>query len=171
MLPKRFLPLIVLLGCLLTACSTVPDTKTHYDPASLRFSGKQALATEAEFVEQFPYRHSGAPNNKLAAEWLRDRFTSQGLDCTTDEWEIVNYSQPVQLRNVVCELDGESPQQILVVAHHDQSPDTIQGADNDGSGIAILLQLAEILASEPTPRYSLVVSSQYSGAAPVLTDF
>jgi hypothetical protein len=65
----------------------------------------------------------------------------------------------VELRNVVCELAGESPQQILVVAHHDQSPDTIQGADNDGSGIAILLQLAKIFASEPTPRYSLVFVS------------
>jgi hypothetical protein len=81
MLAKRFLPLIVLVGCLLAACSTVPDTKTHYDPASLRFSGKQALATEAEFVEQFPYRHSSAPNNRRAAEWLRDRFTNYGLSC------------------------------------------------------------------------------------------
>lgn len=159
MLPKHFLPLISLLGCLLAACSTVPDTKTHYDPASLRFSGEQALTTEAQFVEQFPYRHSGAPNNRLAAEWLRDRFTSYGLDCAIDEWEIVNYSQPVQLRNVVCGLAGESPQQILVAVHHDQSPDTIQGADNDGSGIAILLQLAEIFASEPTPRYSMVFVS------------
>jgi len=159
MLPKPFLPLIVLLGCLLAACSTVSDTKTHYDPASLRFSGEQALASEAEFVGQFPYRHSGAPNNRLAAEWLRDRFTSYGLDCAIDEWEIVNYSQPVPLRNVVCEMAGESPQHILVVAHHDQSPDTIQGADNDGSGIVILLQLAEIFASEPTPRYSLMFVS------------
>jgi hypothetical protein len=159
MLPKRFLPFTVLLGCVLAACSTVPDTKTHYDPASLRFSGEQALATEAEFVEQFPDRHSGAPNNQRAAEWLRDRFTSYGLDCALDEWEIVNYSQPVPLRNVVCELAGESPQQILIVAHHDQSPDTIQGADNDGSGMAILLQLAEIFASEPRPRYSLVFVS------------
>ena len=148
MLPRRFLLLIVLLGCLLAACSTVSDTKTHYDPASLRLSGEQALATESEFVELFPYRYSGAPNNRLAAEWLWDRFTSYGLDCAIDEWEIVNYSQPVQLRNVVCKLAGESPQQILVVAHCDQSPDTIQGADNDGSGIAILLQLAEIFASE-----------------------
>jgi hypothetical protein len=112
MFPKRFLFMIALLGCLLAACSTVSDTKTHYDPASLRFSGEQALATETEFVEQFPYRHSDAPNNKLAAEWLRDQFTSYGLDCAMDEWEIVNYSQPVQLRNVVCELAGESPQPV-----------------------------------------------------------
>jgi hypothetical protein len=43
-----------------------------------------------------------------------------------------------------------------VVAHHDQSPNTIEGADNDGSGIATLLQLAAIFAAEPPPKYTLV---------------
>ena len=131
MLPKRFLLILALLNCLLAACNTVPDTKIKYDPASLRGSGEQALAAQAEFVEKFRYRHSGAPNNRLAAEWLRDRFTSYGLDCTLDEWEMINYSRPVPLRNVVCTLPGESPQQILMVAHFDQSPHTIQGADTD----------------------------------------
>lgn len=112
---------MTLLVCLLAACSTAPDTEIHYTPASLHFSGEQALATEAEFVGQFPYRHSGAPNNQLAAEWLRDRLTSYGLDCTVDEWEIINYSRPVPLRNVVCKIAGESPQQILIVAHHNSS--------------------------------------------------
>lgn len=156
MLPKRFVLIIALLNCLLAACSTAPDTKVQYDPASLRFSGEHALAVQAEFVKKFPYRHSGAPNNRLAAEWLRDRFTSYGLDCTIDEWEMINYSRPVPLRNVTCTLPGESLRQILMIAHFDQSPDTIQGADNDGSGIALLLQLAEIFTSEETPRYTLV---------------
>ena len=156
MFSKRFIIILTLLNYLLAACSTAPDINIQYKPASLRLSGEQALAIQAEFVEQFPYRHSGAPNNRLAAEWLRDRFTSYGLDCTIDAWEMINYSRPVPLRNVVCTLPGESSRQILVVAHFDQSPDTIQGADNDGSGIALLLHLAEIFAAEETPRYTLV---------------
>src|SRR4029078_8531383 len=122
----------------------------------LRFSGPHALAIETQFVQRFPRRHSGTPNNRLAAAWLRDELTRRGWRSRLDEWEIINYSRPVPLRNVICELQGASSQQILVVAHHDQSPDTIQGADNDGSGIAILLQLAEIFATEPRPRYTLV---------------
>jgi len=89
MITRRFLSILALLGCLLAACTAAPDARVHYDPVSLRFSGEQALATEAEFVGRFPYRHSGAPNNQLAAEWLRDQFTSYGLDCAIDEWEIV----------------------------------------------------------------------------------
>lgn len=105
---------------------------------------------------QFPYRHSGMPNNKLAAQWIRDRLTGFGLECSIDEWEVINYSKPVLLRNAVCKLPGASPREIVIAAHHDQSPDTIYGADNDGSGITILLQLAEIFASEGTPAYTLV---------------
>ena len=42
------------------------------------------------------------------------------------------------------------------MAHHDQSPETIQGADNDGSGISILLHLAQLFAAEPPGPYTLV---------------
>lgn len=125
----------------------------------LRFSGEQALTTLADFVERFPRRHSGQPNNRLAANWLHDEFTRYGLRCHLDEWEIVNYSEPVQLRNVIAELTGKSGREILIVAHHDQSPATVQGADNDGSGIAILLQLAQIFTSEPTSEYTLTFLS------------
>jgi Zn-dependent M28 family amino/carboxypeptidase len=69
---------------------------------------------------------------------------------------VVNYSQPVVLRNVVCKLPGKSPKEILVTAHHDQSLATVQGADNDGSDIAILLHLGEIFGSEGSQPYTLV---------------
>lgn len=43
-----------------------------------------------------------------------------------------------------------------MAAHHDQSPATVEGADNDGSGIAILLQLGEIFGAEGPQPYTLV---------------
>jgi len=42
-----------------------------------------------------------------------------------------------------------------VAAHHDISPAAVQGANNDGSGIAVMLHLAEIFA--------VMVSTLYSG--------
>ncbi len=79
-----------------------------------------------------------------------------GWTCSIDEWSEINYSQPVPMRNVVCTLPGESTREIVVVAHHDQSPLTVQGADNDGSGIATLLHLGEIFGSEKELPYTLV---------------
>lgn len=144
---------------LLTACSSAPVPQVTYDPASLRFDAQRAYAIENEFVTKFPDRASGMPNNRLAAEWLRDRFSELGWSCSLDQWEIVNYSRPVPLNNMVCRLPGESEREILLVAHHDQAPTTIQGADNDGSGIAILLHLAEIFAAEGPHPYTLVFIS------------
>ncbi len=141
---------------LLAGCEKSDLPEYTFDPGQLSFSGEKALETETLFVTAFPYRSSGMPNSRKAVAWLKKEFTRLGLNCTVDEWDIVNYSRPVHLRNVVAKLTGKSEREILIVAHHDQSPDTIQGADNDGSGIAILLQLAEIFAREETPEYTLV---------------
>jgi hypothetical protein len=151
--------LLLLASLLLTtaaACSSAPVLESAYDPAVLRFSGNAALKTETEFVERFPNRDSGQPNNTLAAEWLRSEFIGMGLSCYIDRWEVVNYSRLVPLQNVECEMPGESDRQIVLAAHLDQSPATVQGADNDGSGIAIILELAKIFASEPERKNTLI---------------
>jgi hypothetical protein len=151
------LPALLIL--LLTACSPTSSPPITYEPARLSFSGEQAYAIEEEFVTRFTNRHSGTEQNRLATEWLQDQFESAGWTCQIDQWEVINYDVPVTLRNVVCKLSGsdpDNPREILVVAHHDQAPTTIQGADNDGSGIAILLHLAEIFKAEGAPAHTLV---------------
>lgn len=155
----RILLLFAIVVLALAACSAAPEMQASYDPASLRFDGQRAYAIENEFVTQFPDRASGMPNNKLAAEWIQTQLSAAGWDCSIDQWEIINYSKPTLLNNVICRLPGESQREILVVAHHDQAPTTIQGADNDGSGIAILLHLAEIFAAEGSHPYTLVFVS------------
>ncbi len=157
---KKFVFVIVFLILFsITACSPGPENKINLDPNSIRFDGNRAFDIESEFVTQFTNRHSGTDQNWLATEWLREQFTQYGWKCSFDEWEVINYSEPLKLRNVVCRLPGEITEgrhEILVVAHHDQASTTIQGADNDGSGIAILLHLAEIFDAEKPLKYTLV---------------
>ena len=112
----------------LMGCATQELPEIHYDPAALRFDGEQAFATETEFVTQFPNRDSGQPNNRLAAEWLHAQFSNLGLTCAMQEWEVINYSQPLPLNNVVCSMPGASEREIVVVAHLDQFAGTTQGA-------------------------------------------
>lgn len=133
----------------------IPPTPS-VNPNSIKFAGTLALRSEIEFVEQFPYRSSGSSKSLQAVDWLFSKFSSYGLYCETDTWEIVNYSQLVRLKNLICTLPGENQKEIVIIAHHDQSPATIQGADNDGSGIAIMLQLARIFSSEKNRKYTLV---------------
>jgi hypothetical protein len=150
----RFAPVMIFL--LLAACSTLPEQTASIQPAVLHFDGQRALALERDFVTRFTNRSSGQPNSRLAVAWLKDQFTTFGWSCQVDEWSVINYSRLVPMQNVVCQLPGNSPQQIVVSAHHDQSPATVQGADNDGSGTAILLHLAEIFGAEKPLAYTLV---------------
>lgn len=152
------LPLVFagLAGLWLASCSPAASPEIAFDPASLRFSGERALEIEAEFVARFPDRDSGKPNNRLAAQWLAESLGGLGLDCSLDEWSFVNYSRRIPLHNARCALPGESSQEIVLTAHHDQAPMTTQGADNDGSGVAILVHLAEVFSAEGRPAYTLV---------------
>ncbi len=151
----RLLMFVAALGILSTACQSQPAPTSTFDSQAIQFSGARALQTETEFVTAFPNRHSGQPNNRSAADWLLQRFTDAGWTCILDEWQVVNYSRPVSLNNVACRLQGSSEKEILVTAHLDQAPTTVQGADNDGSGIAILLELAHVFAAEPSRPYTL----------------
>jgi hypothetical protein len=153
--PKAFLSLAFIV-LLLAACSAAPEIQPSFDPAELKFDGEKAFALETELVTRFPERASGYPNNRLAAEWIQERMTASGWDCSLDQWEVINYSQPTPLNNVVCKLPGDSEREILLIAHHDQAMTTVQGADNDAAGIAILMHLGEIFAQEKPLPYSLV---------------
>ena len=159
MKPYKFNPLIVVILFGLLGCATQPQPDVTYDPTDLKLDGEQVFATETEFVSQFPNRASGQPNNRLAAEWLQAQFAAMSMTCAMQEWEVINYSQPLPLNNMVCSLPGESAQEIVVLAHHDQFSGTTQGADNDGSGIALMVELARIFAADDTPVYTLTFLS------------
>lgn len=152
----RLMILFSLVFLFFAACSSAPEIRATYNSADLKFDGEEAFAIETELVTRFPDRASGYPNNKLAAEWIQAEMSAAGWDCSIDQWEIINYSKPTPLNNVVCRLPGDSPREILVTAHHDQAPTTIQGADNDGAGIAILMHLGEIFGKEQPLPYTLV---------------
>jgi hypothetical protein len=144
---------------ILPACSAEPQIQVSYDPTSLRFDSQRAFELQGELAQQFPYRSSGQPNNRLAAEWINQQMTRYGWSCKIDEWTVINYSLPVDMNNVVCTLPGNSNKEILMVAHHDQSPSTIEGADNDASGIGILLELGRVFASERPLPYTMTFVS------------
>ncbi len=150
---------LIVLILALSACAPAPEVNAQYDPGDIKFSGERTFFIEKEFVTNYPNRASGSEESIAASNWLRDQFSARGWNCEVDEWGAVLYGETTILRNVVCRLPGESDQEILVLAHHDIAPTTVQGADNDGSGVAILLHLAEIFSTESPLPYTLVFVS------------
>ncbi|MCA9660927.1 MAG: M28 family peptidase, partial [Myxococcales bacterium] len=132
----------------MSACASEPTPAVAYDPGALAFDGDAAYARLGRFVADFPDRDSGQANNARAADFIDAELRARGLECARDRWSVVNFSRELALGDVICRLPGASPREIVLVAHHDQSPETIEGADNDGSGIAILLGLADVFSRE-----------------------
>jgi len=57
------------------------------------------------------------------------------------------FSSPAKERNVIADLPGANPDDVVLVGAHFDSWDPAQGADDNGSGVAAVLEAARILKS------------------------
>ena len=60
-------------------------------------------------------------------------------------------TQEMGSQNVVAELEGEGDGLVIVGGHYDVVPQTVAGANDNTSGIAVVLELAEAFAGETLP--------------------
>lgn len=104
----------------------------------------------------------------LAADWIKDRFRENGVEVRLETYE---YESEVW-KNVVAEIKGtrEPEKYIVVMAHLDtvctDSVDCSPGADDNGSGTAMLLELAKMLHGAPLKKSVLfcIFSNEEPGA-------
>ncbi|UCF50033.1 MAG: M28 family peptidase [Thermoplasmatales archaeon] len=88
-------------------------------------------------------RYVGSENCKKAADYIHDEFEKLGLDVYIDPWNYPRY----KCRNVVATLNGtdSSSDAIFVICAHFDTIGDSPGANDDGSGIAAMLSIANIL--------------------------
>jgi aminopeptidase N len=126
-------------------------------------------------------RGLGSPGLDATADYIAAQFGEIGLEPAGDPGEGYLQSwkaragdpqRPMTLRNVVGVIHGSDPalagQSVVVGAHYDHLgrgwPDVRKGnagkihpgADDNASGVAILLELARVLADGPPPERSIV---------------
>jgi Zn-dependent M28 family amino/carboxypeptidase len=95
-------------------------------------------------------RHLGRPEAlQAAAAYIRTAWARHGLSVTAESFEVAGNS----VMNLVVEQRGAStPHEIVVVgAHYDTAPGT-PGANDNGTGVALLLEMARVLKDEALPR-------------------
>ncbi len=104
-------------------------------------------------------RMTGTSGQKMAAEYLKDFYKSQGISAPAANNN--NYYQPIPAayfgrsqdmmdsENVVAFIEGsEKPEEVIVLsAHYDhvgmENGEVFNGADDDGSGTVSMLEIAE----------------------------
>ena len=128
-------------------------------------AGPTGLNAE-EFSQERAYEHLrhlagtigprplGSPGEKAALEYFALKIAEFGGKV---EWQPVSGKAAPEGKdalntasfNVIGRFEGSSPRQIIVGAHVDSSTPEIAGADDDGSGVAVLLEAARVLAAKP----------------------
>jgi hypothetical protein len=126
--------------------------------------------------ERLKGRGNGTPELDEAADYIARAFKESGLAVTEDRWEEEGGpgGRKVGLRNVMAVIAGANPawkdQCVVVGAHYDHLglgwPDVRagcegqihNGADDNASGVAVLLELARALADSKPPRSIVLVA-------------
>jgi hypothetical protein len=132
------------------------------------FDGAATKRLANEFAGDTAYRY---PGTLAAADWFREQLEPYGLPVRTERFSAVIPGRGrVQLQNLVAEAVGRSPRTIVVMAHRDNNG-LGQGADDNASGTAMLVQLARAYGAPPgfpaarlRPNHTILFLSTDGGA-------
>jgi len=120
-------------------------------------------------------REVGTEGERMAGEFIINRFKELGLQPkgTDGYWQVFQRkpaadphstapadAQPINVRNVVAYIDNKADRTVVIGAHYDHlgmgahgslntgQPDIHNGADDNASGVALMLWLAEKLSKQ-----------------------
>lgn len=159
----RHAPVRAILGALavaaLVACAG-DDGTTHSGPRT-RFEGARALAYVRRQLEFGP-RVPGTTGHRQAGDWLVATLRASADTVVVQEWvHVTAAGDSLPMRNILARFRPASTERVLYVAHWDtrpvadKEPDParrslpIPGANDGGSGVAVLLGVADALAASP----------------------
>lgn len=113
--------------------------------AQERFSGSNAFAVLRVLAEDIGPRPMGSPAEQRALAYASDRFSAYGCDTSyvmpMRSPEGVNTTSGI----AVGILRGATKRIIVIGGHIDSSGPDVPGANDDGSGIACVIELARVL--------------------------
>lgn len=162
-----------LLVCLLAivilySCKQDPKPKAEKTPSATKPAAKipsSNMDSVFAFVDkqlQFGHRIPGTPEHEACKDWLVEKF--QGYGATVQEQPFkASFFDKVdqQAYNIIASYNPDHKQRILLAAHWDsrmvaekdpnasRQKEPIHGADDGGSGVAALLEIARNINDNP----------------------
>jgi Peptidase family M28 len=156
--------LLLGLPLLVAAFSVARPVPLPPPPVASAFDGTTATQLATDLAEHYPNRYPGSVGALQAADWFRDQLRPYGFSVRTQPFTAVIPGQGrVTMRNLVAVAVGRSPQTIVVMAHRDDDG-TGQGANDNASGTAALVELARSYSAHVTPAHTIVFVSTDGGA-------
>ena len=160
---KRILPIFLLLALLLNGCSGLKGTTAPQAAAgsTSAVASLVPLGTPAakyggiarplmNDLANMGARVAGSDGETKAAQYIASAFKAIGYAPETQPFTAPSGDQSVTSDNVVAVKTGTSSQEIIVGAHYD-STDAGPGADDNASGVAVMLEVAKLVQAAQTP--------------------
>jgi acetylornithine deacetylase/succinyl-diaminopimelate desuccinylase-like protein len=123
--------------------------------AALRFDAIRALDFTRELVTRHPRRVLGSIESRQSTGTLKRLLDGMGYTVEFAHFDAVIAGRRQTGRNLLAVRRGSGRGAIVVAAHYDTAPTTMQGATDDGSGVGVLLELARLWSTEQ-PRRSVL---------------
>lgn len=136
---------------------------------SASFDGDRALAdvqTQVDFGPRIP----GSEGHAKIREWMRTELESAGWQVEVHESERMGHP----IYNIIAKRSDEDPKIILgahydtrMIADHDPDPakrdQPVPGANDGGSGVAVLLEMARTLPEDSVPTWLVFFDTEDNG--------
>jgi hypothetical protein len=160
----------LLIAVCLTACSVVlarwflsvylPVSPIRNAPGiAARFDGEQAMRRLDSLTHKFKGRIIGSVQGFASADYVAEQFRLYGLKVEIQDFREAggfsrNESGWYSGRNVIGILPGWGKGIVILTAHRDCAPQALEGAYDNGSGTAVILELARVLSVGGPHRYT-----------------
>jgi flagellar biogenesis protein FliO len=147
-----------LCGAALLGLSLEKIERLPLSSAPLKFDGTHAQTYLNGLAKGFPDRVTYSDQRRKATAWLKEQLRALGYQPKGMLFsEIIDGKEYTDLENVYAEKRGtEKPDEIIVLTgHYDVTDTTHEGAMDDASGVAVVLELARVLAAEQ-PRRTII---------------
>jgi len=111
------------------------------------FSKERALEHVRYFAETIGPRPMGSPQEIAALRYTAQKLAEYGCQV---EWQPVTSGKDINTSsfNVIGRFPGETAREIVIGGHIDSLTPEIPGADDDASGVAVVLEAARVLCQK-----------------------
>jgi hypothetical protein len=150
----RFPALPVLTVLLLSACKEKPRPPQEFDGAG----ALGYIQTQVAFGPRIP----GTEAHQRMGDWLDSLLHQRADTVIVQSWpHVTARGDTLPLRNFIARFNPSAEKRLLLLAHWDSRPvadsprsrdstQPVQGANDGGSGVAVLLGVADALKRSPT---------------------
>jgi len=152
----KYLPLVLLSSCAAPAPVTPPGS-----PAEQMRRDVEYLASDA-----MKGRDNATPEGTAAAEYVARRMAEAGLEPGGERgtwFQVIPGRKGDRGRNVIGARPGKTDEWIVIGAHHDglgvRKGEIHNGADDNASGVAVILHIASRLHSMPRSQKGILFCS------------